>query len=55
MPPSWLICSGMASGGIASLGMTTIRNGSTEGPGDGGVAGSGGNLVDGGSNVGTMQ
>ena len=42
----------MASGGIASLGTTTIGNGSTEGPGDGEEAGSGNNLVDGGSNIG---
>ena len=55
MPPGWLICSGIASGGIASSGMTTIGNGSTKGPGDGGAAGSGDNLVDGESNVGTMQ
>ena len=38
----------MTLGGIANLGMTAIRNGSTEGPGDGGAAGSG-------DNVGTMQ
>ena len=43
------------SRGIANLGMTTIRNGSTEGPGYGGAVGSGGNLVNGGSNVGNTQ
>ena len=53
MPPSWLIHSGTASGGIASLEMTTFGNGSTKGPGDGAVAGSGDDLADGGSNVGT--
>ena len=36
----------MTSGGIASLGMPTIGNGSTKGPGDGGAAGNGDNLVD---------
>ena len=55
MPPGWLTHSGRTSGGIASSEMTTIGNGSTMGPGDGGVAGSGDNLVDGGSNVGAMQ
>ena len=38
----------MTSGGIANLGTTTIRNGFTKGPGDGGAAGSG-------DDVGTMQ
>ena len=51
----WLICSDMNSGGKASSGMTITGDGSTEGPGDGGVAGSGGDLVDAGSNIGTTQ
>ena len=52
--PGWLIHSGIASGGMASLGMTTMRKGFTEGPGDGGLSGSGDDLADGWIKVGTI-
>ena len=55
-PPGWLIHSGIASGGMATLTTTTVRNeaGFTERLGDGGLSGSGGDL-DVWSDVGTMQ
>ena len=42
---------------MASLGTTTVRNenGFTARPGDGGLSGSGDDLVDGWSNMGTIQ
>ena len=54
MPPGWLICSGIASGGMASSGMTTVRKCFTEGPGDGRLSGSGDDLADGWIKVGTV-
>ena len=53
-PPSWLICSGIASGGMTSSGMITVRRDFTEEPGDGGVSGSEDDLADSWIKVGTI-
>ena len=53
-PPGWLICSGIASGGMTSSEMTTVRKGLTEGLGHGGLSGSGDDSVDSWIKVGTI-